>query len=177
MGEVAGLSHQLLTVPFIVACEIAARRASVWGVGVVSAAVLRQGFVDNLLADITAVFPVEQIMTPPEHRLRLNGTWPSIDEMAAAGKRVLFISSTDYGESMFPLVFSRWDAAATWCSPSREIKITLCNHGCVVSASPHLEAEEVSAAPSCMLAPSTRLAALMPAHMTVGLWLHSARHG
>ena len=66
-----------------------------------------QGFVDNLLADIQSVFPVQQIMTPPEHKLRLNGTWPSIDEMSAAGKRVMLVSSSDYGELMFPLIFSR----------------------------------------------------------------------
>lgn len=66
-----------------------------------------QGFVDQLLSDIKAAFPIEQIMTPTEHVLRLNSTWQSIDEMSAAGKRVLFVSASDYGEAMFPLIFSR----------------------------------------------------------------------
>lgn len=66
-----------------------------------------QGKVDVLLADILSVFSLDKIYTPVEHEARPDGAWPSIDELVKLGKHLMFVSASDYGFAMRPLIFSR----------------------------------------------------------------------
>jgi hypothetical protein len=70
-----------------------------------------------LQSDIRSVFPTEWIFTTVDHAAHEvahgPGSWPSAAAMLAAGKRLLLVSRADYGDSMRPLVFSRW--AGRWC--------------------------------------------------------------
>ena len=60
-----------------------------------------------MLERISAIYPVDTIYSPADHGSRDSTDWPSIDEMAAAGKRVLLLSGVDYGPSMHPLIFDK----------------------------------------------------------------------
>lgn len=60
-----------------------------------------------MLERISAIFPVDSIYSPADHGSRGSSDWPSMDEMAAAGKRVLLLSGVDYGPSMVPLIFDK----------------------------------------------------------------------
>ena len=60
----------------------------------------------QLLLDFAQVFSIQEAFTPLDLAAR-NYTWPSVDEMAAAGKRLLVVSGVDYLAPMAPLIFSR----------------------------------------------------------------------
>ncbi|KAK9810746.1 hypothetical protein WJX73_004650 [Symbiochloris irregularis] len=83
------------------------------------------GYVDLLLSELRSVFPEDWIVTTKDHAAHANGTWPSIDDMSAAGKRVMIVSSTDYGASMLPLIFSRNTAGpggvCDWTEPGLQV--------------------------------------------------------
>ena len=74
-----------------------------------------QGVVPTLLTEILSLYPVEQIFKPVD-LVAAGGVWPSMDSMAAAGKRVAFTSGTDYGAAMATLIFNR-SARATCNGP------------------------------------------------------------
>lgn len=78
-----------------------------------------QGKVDNLLADILSVFPVDMIYTPVEHDALPKGAWPSINDFVDLGRHLLFVSASDYGMAMRSLIFPRFE-------------MHLCNHDCRV---------------------------------------------
>ncbi len=59
------------------------------------------------MARVTKYFPLPTIYTPPMHEMRPGGGWPSIDEMADAGQRLLLTSGVDYGPVMHPLIFMK----------------------------------------------------------------------
>lgn len=71
--------------------------------------------VPHLIKDILDVFPEKEIFTAE----KLNGykDWPSAQKMLEAGSRVLFVSGTDYGEKMYPLVFPRGKKMCNWFEP------------------------------------------------------------
>ena len=52
----------------------------------------------RLLAELEAAFPAATIYTPADHGARGAFDWPSMDELADAGKRVVVASAADYGE-------------------------------------------------------------------------------
>lgn len=52
-----------------------------------------------LLAEIEAAFGAGAIYTPLDHGARGAGDWPSMDEMADRGRRVIVASAADYGEA------------------------------------------------------------------------------
>ena len=52
----------------------------------------------RLLAELEAAFPAATIYTPADHAARGTLDWPSMDELAEAGKRVIVASAADYGE-------------------------------------------------------------------------------
>ena len=57
-----------------------------------------QGLVPRLLAELEGAFPAASIYTPADHGARGTLDWPSMDELADAGKRVVVASAADYGE-------------------------------------------------------------------------------
>lgn len=57
-----------------------------------------QGLVPRLLAELEAAFPAGSIYTPLDHGARSAWDWPSMDELADAGKHVIVASAADYGE-------------------------------------------------------------------------------
>lgn len=65
-----------------------------------------QDMVPALLNLTLSVFPVETIFTPPELGL-IGGVWPSIDDLVARGKRVMFVSGADYGPAMNTVIFTK----------------------------------------------------------------------
>ena len=67
---------------------------------------LMQDMVPALLNLTLSVFPLASIFTPPELAL-LGGTWPSMNELVARGKRVMFVSGADYGLAMNTVIFSK----------------------------------------------------------------------
>ena len=62
--------------------------------------------VPALLNLTLSVFPLETIFTPPELGL-IGGVWPSIDNLVARGKRVMFVSGADYGPAMNTVIFTK----------------------------------------------------------------------
>lgn len=66
-----------------------------------------QGLIPLMLQRISAIFPVGSIYSPADHGSRGSSDWPSIDDMAADGKRVLLLSGVDYGPLMQPLIFDK----------------------------------------------------------------------
>lgn len=62
--------------------------------------------VPALLNLTLSVFALDTIFTPPELGL-IGGVWPSIDELVAKGKRVMFVSGADYGLAMNTVIFSK----------------------------------------------------------------------
>ena len=74
--------------------------------------VLVQGKVPQLLLDFAQAFTTAETFTPLD-LAACNFTWPSVDAMAAAGKRVMIVSGVDYLAPMAPLIFSR--RALFWC--------------------------------------------------------------
>ena len=66
-----------------------------------------QGVLPELFLEIQLVFPLDTIFTPPELESDYNGSWPSIDQLSAAGKRVLFVTGADYGPDIDPFMFSK----------------------------------------------------------------------
>lgn len=66
-----------------------------------------QDVVPALLNLTSSVFPVERIWTPPELVLH-GGSWPSMNDLVAMGKRVMFVSGADYGLAMSQLIFTKW---------------------------------------------------------------------
>lgn len=72
--------------------------------------------VPHLLKDILDVFPNKEIFTAD----KLDGYkgWPSAQTMLDAGSRVLFVSATDYGGKMYPIVFPRGKKICNWFEPS-----------------------------------------------------------
>lgn len=69
-----------------------------------------------LLADILSVFPMDKIYTPVEHEARPEGAWLSINDLVKLGKHLLFVSASDYGFAMKPLIFSRLAPVSVLCS-------------------------------------------------------------
>lgn len=43
--------------------------------------------------------------------------WPRLMDLVAAGKRVMLVSGTDYGEAMRPHIFSRGETVCSWTEP------------------------------------------------------------
>jgi hypothetical protein len=72
--------------------------------------------VPTLLARITAAFPQDTIWTPTELAAK-DWHWPSINDLVAAGKRIMFISGIDYGREMNSLVFSKGPQVCGWVEP------------------------------------------------------------
>ena len=68
--------------------------------------VIMQDMVPALLNLTLSSFSLETIFTPPELGL-IGGVWPSIDELVAWGKRVMFVSGADYGLAMNTVIFSK----------------------------------------------------------------------
>ena len=66
-----------------------------------------QGFLPNLLADLERAFPKGEIYTPRDHAAARRSVWPSTNKLVAAGKRVILVSSEDYGPGMAHLIFSK----------------------------------------------------------------------
>ena len=66
-----------------------------------------QGVLPELFLEIQTVFPLDSIFTPVDLEKDHNGTWPTIDQLSAAGKRVLFVTGTDYGPVIDPYMFSK----------------------------------------------------------------------
>ncbi|EFN52069.1 hypothetical protein CHLNCDRAFT_139316 [Chlorella variabilis] len=62
------------------------------------------GVVGNLLDDILSVFPRDWIFSTE-------------DKMLEAGKRLMLVSGTDYGDTMEPLIFGRGKALCGWNEP------------------------------------------------------------
>lgn len=62
--------------------------------------------VPALLNLTLSAFPLDTIFTPPELGL-IGGVWPSIDELVARGKRVMFVSGADYGLAMNTVIFTK----------------------------------------------------------------------
>jgi hypothetical protein len=60
-----------------------------------------------MLEEIQRAFPLATIYTPPEHAGNSSPSWPSISELLALGKRIMFISGMDYGPPMASLLFER----------------------------------------------------------------------
>lgn len=90
-----------------------------------------------LLEQILAVYPREAIFAPPELQAwqqgapplapanataasvgRRSGGLPSMDELLDAGRKVMFVSGSDYGIDMAPLVFKRGHTACNWTEPN-----------------------------------------------------------
>ncbi len=67
---------------------------------------MRQGVVDGLLEQILAVFDRDMIFSTADLAAH-GGVWPTLGDMLANGKRVLFISGANFGAEMEPLLFSR----------------------------------------------------------------------
>lgn len=67
---------------------------------------LWQDMVPVLLNLTLSVFPIDTIFTPPE-LLLTGGVWPSMDELVARGKRVMFVSGADYGLAMNTVIFTK----------------------------------------------------------------------
>ncbi len=67
---------------------------------------LWQDMVPVLLNLTLSVFPIDTIFTPPE-LLLIGGVWPSMDELVARGKRVMFVSGADYGLAMNTVIFTK----------------------------------------------------------------------
>jgi len=61
----------------------------------------------ELFLEIQLVFPMETIFTPVELEGEYNNTWPSIDQLSAAGKKVLFVTGADFGPLIDPIMFSK----------------------------------------------------------------------
>lgn len=66
-----------------------------------------QGVLPELFLEINSVFPLNAIFTPSDLLVDYNNTWPSIDTLSAAGKKVLFVTGYDYGPIIDPLMFSK----------------------------------------------------------------------
>eukprot|EP00884_Botryococcus_braunii_P017639 jgi/Botrbrau1/4559/Bobra.60_2s0046.1 len=79
---------------------------------------LAWGKVDALLADILSVFSVDMIYTPVEHDALPKGAWPSINDFVDLGRRLLFVSASDYGLAMRSLIFPReGPLMCSWVEP------------------------------------------------------------
>ncbi|KAL3139980.1 hypothetical protein ABBQ38_004267 [Trebouxia sp. C0009 RCD-2024] len=72
--------------------------------------------VPALLNLTQSVFPLETIFTPPELVL-IGGVWPSMDELVARGKRVMFVSGADYGLAMNTVIFTKDGTVCGWREP------------------------------------------------------------
>ena len=74
-----------------------------------------QGYLPILLTEIRATFPPGAVYTPPEHAAYAGSgsnsslRWPSMNQLVAAGKRLIVASGEDYGPDMDPLLFRRSD--------------------------------------------------------------------
>lgn len=75
-----------------------------------------QGVIPLLLRHIEDVFPKDWIFTPAERSMY--DSWPSVSHLRDRGFRLLFVSSSDYGEDMEPLIFPRGRAVCNWFEPS-----------------------------------------------------------
>lgn len=70
----------------------------------------------ELTAAIRSVFDPKDIFALPD--LAAAGyEFPSVDEIRSLGKRVMFVSSTDYGRAMHPLVLNK-NMTCRWAEPS-----------------------------------------------------------
>lgn len=63
-----------------------------------------------------SVFAIDTIFTPPE-LLLIGGVWPSMDELVARGKRVMFVSGADYGLAMNTVIFTKDGTVCGWREP------------------------------------------------------------
>ena len=73
------------------------------------------GVVPIIIRDILDIFEMNEIFTPTD-RLRYE-QWPSVSEMLEQGFRVIFVSSTDFGQSMNSLIFPRGEQMCDWFEP------------------------------------------------------------
>jgi hypothetical protein len=78
---------------------------------------LHWGVVPQLTSDVLDVFPAESIFTPGDRRAHGEGPWPPVARLLEEGFRVMFVSSSDYGEQMESLVFPRGEAVCDWREP------------------------------------------------------------
>ena len=74
-----------------------------------------QGVVPLLLRHIEDVFPQDWIFTPAERFL--SDSWPSVSHLRERGFRIFFVSSSNYGAEMEPLIFPRGKAVCNWFEP------------------------------------------------------------
>lgn len=75
------------------------------------------GLVGKLLDQILQVLPRESIFAPADLQA-LGSGWPSMDALVGQGRRVMFVSGTDYGDDMAPLIFSRGHPVCNWTEPA-----------------------------------------------------------
>lgn len=89
------------------------------------------GLVPLMLSRIESHFPIDTVYTPDDHRSRasatstatsdsnhFSATWPTTDEMVAAGHRVLLTSRIDYGAAMQPLMFKKGKPVCNFFEPN-----------------------------------------------------------
>lgn len=74
------------------------------------------GVVGHLQETILRVFPPEVIFSVADKAAHPEA-WPKVADLVVAGKRVMFVSNTDYGAAMQPYVFSRGQAVCGWTEP------------------------------------------------------------
>ena len=73
-----------------------------------------QGVAAQLQETVLRVFPSEMIFSLEDHKTL---GWPSISDLVARGKQVMFVSGSDYGAEMQPYVFERGQAVCGWVEP------------------------------------------------------------
>lgn len=75
------------------------------------------GVASHLQQEILRAFPREIIYTSDDqaaYAQSAGGKWPTMAELVKAGKRLVFVSGSDYGIAMRPLIFSRGEALCNW---------------------------------------------------------------
>jgi hypothetical protein len=80
------------------------------------------GVVPIMIRDILDIFEIHEIFTPTDRLQYLQ--WPSVSEMLKQGFRVIFVSSTDFRQSMSSLIFPRGEQMCGWFEPGlRDMRI------------------------------------------------------
>jgi hypothetical protein len=74
------------------------------------------GVAHKLPEAVLEVFSADEIFGADD-LAAVGGAWPPAGAMAAAGRRALLVSGSDYGATMAPLVHARGDALCGWAEP------------------------------------------------------------
>lgn len=74
------------------------------------------GLVPRLLDQIQAQFPRSSVFAPADLEA-VQGDFPSMDALLDQGKRVMFVSGSDYEQDMADLIFPRGKPVCDWAEP------------------------------------------------------------